>query len=278
MSSLLTLVNGVALENGGQAIAVGDRGLNYGDGLFETALLRSGSVRFLNSHLARLQRGCERLGIPFPVAGLTQDLLQMERMDWGGQGAAGAVLKIVVTRGVGGRGYRPAAGMPGTRIVALHPLPDLAATSAGISARWCSIRLSRNAALAGMKHLNRLEQVLAQREWDDEFAGEGLMLDTEGELIGGTASNVFVVRDGGLSTPDLRFCGVFGIMREQVLWAAGRLGVACSEEPLWPHDLASASEVFVTNAVRGIRSITALDTQQWPTGPVARRLIAELDL
>lgn len=278
MNSTLVLVNGVAPANASQAVAVGDRGLNYGDGLFETALLRGGSVRFLDSHLARLQHGCERLGITFPAAGLAQDLLQMERMGWGGQGAAGAVLKIVVTRGIGGRGYRPTAGLPGTRIVSLHPLPDITSGCAGISARWCSIRMSRNTTLAGIKHLNRLEQVLAQREWDDGFTGEGLMLDTEGELIGGTASNVFVVRDAMLLTPDLRFCGVSGVMREQVLRAAAGLGMACSEEPLWPHDLASASEVFVTNAVRGIRSITALDTQSWPAGPVARRLIDELDL
>lgn len=274
----LVLVNGVAPVNAGQAIAVGDRGLNYGDGLFETALLHRGTVRFLDSHLARLQRGCERLGIDFPFAGLTQDLAQLESMGWGGQGAAGAVLKIVVTRGVGGRGYRSAAGLSGTRIVSLHPLPDTTSASAGISARWCSVRLSRNAALAGIKHLNRLEQVLAQREWGGEFAGEGLMLDTEGELIGGTASNLFVVRDAMLTTPDLRFCGVLGVMREQVLRAASRLGLACSEEPLWPHDLAAASEVFVTNAVRGIRSIVELDSQQWAAGPVARRLITELDL
>jgi 4-amino-4-deoxychorismate lyase len=123
-----------------------------------------------------------------------------------------------------------------------------------------------------MKHLNRLEQVLAQNEWQDLHIAEGLMLDTEGELVCGTSSNVFVVRNGALLTPDLRFSGVRGVMRAQVLRAARQLGWTSSEEPLWPHDLDDASEVFVTNAVRGIRSVAALEDRRWESTAVARQL------
>jgi 4-amino-4-deoxychorismate lyase len=266
------LVNGQPPGQLAGAIACDDRGLNYGDGLFETTVLRGGAVRFLQAHLQRLRESCERLRIEYPGdESLLADIRSI------GAAQADGVVKIVVTRGSGGRGYRPDADMRSTRIVTLQPLPA-ANPNAGIAARWCDTRLSRNPALAGMKHLNRLEQVLAQLEWSAAAIGEGLMLDTEGELVCGTASNVFIGRGDALFTPDLRYCGVRGVMRGQVLRAAQELGIAVSQEPLWPRDLDDATEVFVTNAVRGIRSITALDTLRWEAGTLARRLTAALEL
>lgn len=265
------LVNGVAPADASQAIAVDDRGLQYGDGLFETALLSEGRVRFLDDHLDRLFRGCERLGIQAPARQtLSEEIARVCAA------ADRGVLKIIVSRGAGGRGYRPAQATPATRIVALHPLNDL--PQHALKLRWCEIRLGRNARLAGIKHLNRLEQVLAQSEWQEGTFDEGLMLDTEGELVGATAGNVFAVRDGTLITPDLRFCGVQGVMRARVIKAAARLGMTVSEEPLWPHDLATASEIFITNAVRGIRSAASLDSLQWSDSTVATRLARALGL
>lgn len=265
------LVNGQPPADPSGSIAYDDRGLNYGDGLFETAVLRGGAVRFLQAHLQRLREGCERLRIEYPGdESLLADIRSI------GASQTDGVVKIVVTRGSGGRGYRPAANLRSTRIVTLHPLPA-ANPHAGIVARWCDTRLSRNPALAGMKHLNRLEQVLAQLEWSDPAIDEGLMLDTEGELVCATASNVFIGRNDALFTPDLRYCGVRGVMRGQVLRAADELGIAVSEEPLWPRDLDDATEIFVTNAVRGIRSITALAELRWEAGTLARRLAAALE-
>lgn len=263
--SATVLVNGAAPDDALHAIAVSDRGLNYGDGLFETTLVANGRVRFLEDHLERLAAGCERLRIALP----DMDALRSE-IDSVGKSADCAVLKIIVTRGIATRGYRPDAQSRPTRIVALHAAP--AVTQDPIELRWCETRLARNARLAGIKHLNRLEQVLAQSEWDDDRIAEGLLLDTEGELVSATASNVFVVRDNLLLTPDLRFAGVRGVMRLQVLRAARRLGLPTSEEPLWPQDIESASEVFVTNAVRGIRSAGALGPLRWSAGPVADKL------
>jgi 4-amino-4-deoxychorismate lyase len=186
------------------------------------------------------------------------------------------VLKIIVTRGAGGRGYRPPAAAGATRIVALHPLQETAQHA--LKLRWCDTRLGRNPRLAGIKHLNRLEQVLAQSEWREGEFDEGLMMDTEGELVCATAGNVFAVRDGALITPDLRFCGVQGVMRSHVIEVAAKLRIAVGEEPLWPQDLAAASEVFITNAVRGIRSATSLDSLQWSDSTVATRLARALGL
>lgn len=275
MTPLAMLVNGAAPADADHAIAINDRGLSYGDGLFETTLLRDGAVRFLQAHLQRLQQGCERLGMAYPAEALIDDIRQVSAA------AKGGVLKIIVTRGAGGRGYRPKPELSVTRIVTLHPLPE--SGDSALAVRWCDLRLSRNPVMAGMKHLNRLEQVLAQREWTEEPSGEhgigeGLMLDTEGELVSGTASNVFLVRKGALLTPDLRFCGVRGVMRAQVLRVAKELGLQHSEEPLWPHDLDDATEVFMTNAVRGIRCVVALENLRWRAGPVARQLATALDL
>jgi 4-amino-4-deoxychorismate lyase len=269
--TLALLVNGVAPADASQAIAVNDRGLHYGDGLFETALLVNGRVRFLDDHLDRLLSGCQRLGIQAP----DRDTL-LKEIEQVSAAANEGVMKIIVSRGVAGRGYRPPAETNATRIVALHALTEGAAHP--LKLRWCETRLGRNARLAGIKHLNRLEQVLAQSEWRDGAFDEGLMMDTEGELVCATAGNVFAVRDGALITPDLRFCGVRGVMRAQVIKAAPKLGLTVSEEPLWPHDLESASEVFITNAVRGIRSATSLDSLQWSEGTVASRLARALGL
>ena len=161
------------------------------------------------------------------------------------------------------------------RVVALYPPP--LPSPARLALRWCEMRLGRNARLAGIKHLNRLEQVLAQAEWHDEAIVDGLMLDTEGEVVSGTANNVFLVREGVLVTPDLRFCGVLGIMRSEVLRVAQEQGIAVNEEPLWPHDVEAASEVFLTNAVRGIRSVNELGSLRWDSTPVADRLRKALD-
>lgn len=265
------LVNGVSPDDPLHAIAVEDRGLQYGDGVFESALLARGRVRFLELHLRRLALGCERLGIVPPDPALLRS--DVQRLSGS---AERGVLKIVVSRGIGPRSYRPSARSKTTRVVALYPAPLQPATS-GLALRWCETRLGRNARLAGIKHLNRLEQVLAQAEWHDETIAEGLMLDTEGELVSATASNVFVVRAGALVTPNLRFCGVLGIMRGEVLRMAKELGIAVSEEPLWPHDVEAASEVFITNSVRGIRSAAELGPLRWADSPVADRLRQALD-
>lgn len=265
--SLAMLINGQPA----QQIPADDRGLQYGDGLFETALLVHGRVRFIDDHCQRLFDGCERLGITPPDRStLLGEIAQVTA------NADRGVLKIIVTRGSGGRGYRPAGALSSNRVVALHPFSP--APQGALRLRWCDIRLGRNARLAGIKHLNRLEQVLAQGEWRDGEVDEGLMLDTEGEVVCATSANVFAVREGALVTPDLRFSGVRGVMRAQVMKAATTLKLAVSEEPLWPHDLETASEVFITNAVRGIRSVASLDSLQWSETGVATRLATALSL
>lgn len=267
--SLPLLVNGEPLD----CITSIDRGLLYGDGVFETVAVRNGSCHYWLRHLARLQAGCERLAIP----AVGPDVLVAEA----GRlvtGTVQGVLKIIVTRGSGGRGYRvPEAALP-TRILQLHPWPDFAPSCAatGVVARLCRTRLGRNAALAGIKHLNRLEQVLARQEWEDPDIMEGLLMDTDGCLIEGTMSNLFVVRNGVLLTPDLRSCGVAGIMRSVILDLAGQQALKTRVCDLRPADLAQADEVFLSNSLIGIWPVSAIEDNRYQHGPLTRRLQALL--
>jgi 4-amino-4-deoxychorismate lyase len=267
---LAAVINGVLVNEGTHAISLEDRGLAYGDGVFETMRLHAGRVRFLDQHLARLREGCTRLGFTSPA----EKTLRADIALLAGDHVNG-VIKVIVTHGAGGRGYRPTTNLLPTRVVILYPPPS-EVDQLGVTVRWCATRLARNAQLAGIKHLNRLEQVLAQSEWNDPQIAEGLMLDTEGELVCATAGNLFIVSDGILATPDLRFSGVRGVMRAQVIDLAQRQGLVVEERAMRPDDLIGASEAFITNAVRGIRPIVSLDEHRWSIGNTTSRLVTAL--
>jgi 4-amino-4-deoxychorismate lyase len=267
---LAALLNGTPISKPQSALSIEERGLSYGDGVFETMLLHGGAVRLIEDHLNRLRTGCERLRIATPSdQSIRNDIQKLS------QNSRDGIVKLIVTRGPGGRRYRASTDLKISRIAMLYP--KLEPASREIAVRWCDTRLARNPQLAGIKHLNRLEQVLAQNEWNNPSIAEGLMLDTEGEVVSATASNVFIVSDGVLSTPDLRFCGVRGVMRQFILRLAKNLGIETNECSLRPEDILSASEVFVTNAVRGIRSVTALGEQRWAVGSMTRRLLDAIE-
>ncbi len=262
------LVNGVP----GSGVGADDRGLLYGDGLFETLAVRAGRPLHWERHRARLERGCRRLAIACPDAGV----LRAEVEHVAGPFARG-VVKVVLTRGPGPRGYRPAAGAP-TRIVSAHSPPSYppARASEGVAVRWCATRLGRNPALAGLKHLNRLEQVLARAEWDEPEIAEGLMQDDGGAVIEGTMSNLFAVFDGVLVTPDLSECGVAGITRERILEHAGALGIAAQVRRIPAEALEAAQELFLCNTLIGIWPVRRLADREFRVGPLVRRLAQAL--
>ncbi len=252
------------------SLSARDRGLHFGDGLFETIAVDAGRALCLERHLARLADGCARLAIPAPELALLEE--ECARVcDRVGR----AVLKIMITRGVSGRGFRPDPGAVPTRIVARYPWPPYAADSRadGVAVRICNTRLGRNPRLAGIKHLNRLEQVLARSEDALGACAEGLMLDDRGRLIEGTMSNVFVRRGKRLSTPDLSECGVAGIMRELVLEVSEQAtGLAPEIAALGVDDLSTAEDCFLTNSLIGIWPIKSIAGQPLRTGPAAHEL------
>ena len=240
------LVNGVESS----AISVDDRGLQYGDGLFETMLAQDGRVRHFDRHMERLAEGGRRLGMPVP----DPDLIAAEcERALAGLGAGS--VKLMVTRGPGPRSYRPPAEPSVTRIVVSSAPKPRNDPDDGIVVRLCETPLGLNPRLAGLKHLNRLEQVLACAEWNDPAIPEGLMSAVDGRIVCATAANVFLVVDGRLVTPAIRDCGVAGVMRGVVLAAAGELGIDTDVRDVMPGDLQSADEVFLTNAITGVRPV-----------------------
>ncbi len=239
------LINGTPA----QVIEAADRGLQYGDGLFETLAVVDGRPCLWKGHLNRLRSGCKRMGIDCPDESLLleESLAEIDSAQRG-------ILKIIVTRGIGQRGYRPPMPSNPSRILNFMPWPTHSENRAdrGVEVQLCSVRLGRNPVLAGMKTLNRLEQVLARAEWSDDRIAEGLMFDTEGYLIEGTASNVFLYREGHLFTPDLSNCGIAGIMRGLVIEQAEKRGIPLSVQDLRLADLKSADGLFLTSSLIGI--------------------------
>jgi 4-amino-4-deoxychorismate lyase len=258
---LSVLVNGIAA---GQVPAL-DRGLAYGDGLFESIRFVGNDAPLWSRHMQRLEDSCRRLRIP-PVAPacLAHEARTVVH------GLPQAVVRITVTRGQGERGYAPPVSPQTTRVVAAFAPPpaDEEAYRRGLRMRVCDIRLGEQPLLAGMKHLNRLEQVLARAEWSDPAIAEGLLCDTHGRVISATMANLFAVIDGTLSTPLLDCCGVAGVARAEVLAARPQARVA----ELSLEDVLDASEVFLASSVRGILPVRSLGGRDYAVGAVARGL------
>ena len=244
-----TLVNGES----GAGVDPSDRGPLYGDGLFETIAVVEGRPRFLDWHFERLAEGARRLGFPAPDFGRLRSEIEAVAAPPRG------VVKLVLTRGSGARGYRPPRAPVPTRIVSAFGWPDASqARASGLRVGWCRTRLGRNAALAGLKHLNRLEQVLARAEWDDGAMDEGLLCDDRGRVIGATQANLFAKLGGRWVTPRLDACGVAGIMRRAFcLWSAER-GLHVAERDLTVADIESSSALLLTNALIGARPVQEL--------------------
>ncbi len=267
--------NTAALVNGSLAsqISLSDRGLNYGDGLFETIAAPRGQLQFWERHMARLSMGCRRLGLSAPdVPRLlfeAQHLLQDQES---------AVVKIVLTRGSEGRGYQPNPTAPVTRIVRRLRWPEFPGNPAdrGIRMNYSPVSLGRNPLLAGIKHLNRLEQVLASRQLQEENAEEALLSDDTGNLIEGTRSNLFLVRQGTLYTPDLQQCGVAGILRSVIMDLCRQEQIPCKVTGIGRQDIENAEEIFMTNSLMGIWPVREMTGVPCVSGPLTRQLQAKL--
>lgn len=244
-----------------------DRGLAYGDGLFESLRVVAGRPVLADWHWARLSAGCARLGLP--------DLPFWRRAcDDFLQGRGDGVLRIQVTRGGGGRGYLPPAEPEPTLLLGWHPLPDHPADHAdsGITAGDCQLRLGIQPALAGIKHLNRLEQVLLRSELAQQSGcAEAVVLDMDGHVIEGVFSNLFLVRDGVLLTPDTQRCGVRGVLRDALLAALAEAGMPAQVTLVTPADCLAADEWFFCNSIYGIWPVRQWRGRAWRPGPITRQ-------
>ncbi|WP_336755000.1 aminodeoxychorismate lyase [Pantoea sp. USHLN298] len=252
-------------------LAASDRGLQFGDGCFTTAAVQHGKILLLERHMQRLQESCERL----LISGI--DWLQLENeMRQAAQQQTQVVLKVILSAGSGGRGYsRKGCGEP-TRIVSLAPWPQHYADlqQLGVSLAISPIRLARNPQFAGLKHLNRLEQVMIRTHLDQTDADEALVLDTEGWVVECCAANLFWRQGAEIFTPDLRWAGVDGIMRRCLMAQLAAAGQACRIVQCEPDALLAADEIVICNALMPVLPVRQLESVNFTERTLFKQLYA----
>jgi 4-amino-4-deoxychorismate lyase len=251
-----------------------DRGLHYGDGVFRTLKVKSGQPCAWGDQYAKLERDCAALALDCPPE---KQLLQEIRAASSDLGDC--ALKIIISRGVGQRGYAmPGRAVP-SRMLFASPLPDYPASrwEEGIILRLCQTRYGHQPRLAGIKHLNRLENVLARSEWEDPAIAEGLMLDLDDQIISGTMSNVFLIRDGALFTPSLDQCGIAGVQRERIIRAAHHLGITLNIDRIKLNSIDKFHGGFVCNSLIGLWPVARVNDLDWPVSNLVRDIQAWLD-
>jgi len=255
-------------------LLVSDRGLAYGDGVFETVRVASGKLVLPDFHWDRLKKGCKRLNIKLEWIRLLtyiNDVLNEKKKDTG-------ILKIIITRGSGGRGYS-SFGTSWRSIIQWFSLPayPLANKTVGVQLYPCKTMLASQPLLAEIKHLNRLENVLARSEWQSSEYAEGLMCSTDGQVVEGTMSNIFIVHHGVLITPDLSQYGVEGVMRRWIL------ANKCFSFPIEVCSVTlsmfnDATEVFVCNSVFGVWPVIGYKEHAWQLGSITRLIQKQVEL
>jgi 4-amino-4-deoxychorismate lyase len=254
-------------------LPVSDRGLHYGDGVFETITVRDGLLRFAALHRLRLEEGCRRLALRLDIEAAFAELQALARDQHR------CILKLIATRGDAlARGYAVTGAESPRRVTLRYPWPlDNAAALEGVRVVSVRTRLGESTQLAGIKHLNRLEQVLARIEIAASGEDEGLMTSSSRRVISGTMSNVFLVHQAEIVTPRVDRCGISGVMRAVVIREANRAGLRLRETDIEPAELARATEVFLTNVRIGIWPVRQLDSRRLQPGPVTRRLQGMMD-
>ncbi len=236
------------------------RGLAFGDGVFETMRVHCGTVAWWDAHWQRLSRGAERLHLVLPA--LEQARAEAARLF---EDVGDGVLKLLLTRGGGGRGYSASRVADPLWMLSRSPLPPECSRQ-GLALHTCGTRLAVQPALAGIKHCNRLEQVLARAECDVAGADEGLMLDMDGNVISATAANLFMLRGRHWLTPHLDRCGIAGVCRQHLLPL-----LDAREQQLSMEDMEASDAVFLCNAVRGILPVARIGGREWAPHPEVAR-------
>ncbi|MCH9695579.1 MAG: aminodeoxychorismate lyase [Gammaproteobacteria bacterium] len=258
-------------------ISIASRGLHYGDGLFETIAIRAGSARLWEYHAERLTQGCERLGLKAPH---TDQLLQQvtDAIRQSDVPEAYCIAKIIVVAAPGLRGYgRPRPIETETYVGAFLTQPvALDKYHKGLDTLLCETRLACGSPFAGLKTLNRLEQVLARSEVLEARLFEGLTMDADDRLICGTMSNVFLVAENKISTPQLNRCGVAGVMRRLVVDVLADTDCKVQEIDINREQLASADEVFLSNSQFGLLPVKSCADWCWDVGPVTQEVMRSL--
>lgn len=258
-------------------LPIDDRAVQYGDGVFETIAIRDARPRMLDRHVGRLRRGCERLGIEMPHESILDRDLQLA-LARTTLNTTFCIAKLIVSAGPGPRGYRRAGSGRSDALVGLYAAEPLQANAYehGVETILTQSRIGTAPHLAGLKTLNRLDQVLARMEWDTDEIFDGIMRDTDDRVICGTMTNVFILRNNCIATPALDLCGVAGIMRNLVIDRLADNGIRCAEMDLGIEDLECADELFLCNSQIGAVPVRRCGALRWSVGEGTRSVMALL--
>lgn len=265
-------INNATLINGSfhGVISAHDRGFAYGDGVFRTIKVVNGLPEHWPMHYQTLVRDCSAIGIVCPSAEtFINDFELLATVE-----DVVSVVKIIVTRGEGERGYKPPSITTPMRVMVKTGFPDYPEHyyTEGVQLHLCETRISHQPKLAGIKHLNRLENVLARMEWHDPDLAEGLMLDIDDNVIECTAANLFARFGDTLITPSLNKCGVAGITRQRILSHAETLKLKAKTEEMQLEKLLAADEVLICNSLFGVWQVRQISHKKWTKQTLANQL------
>lgn len=256
MSALLW-VNGVRQDT----VSAVDRGLAYGDGLFATMRCSKGRVLFLDAHLGRAVQTSQRLGMPWQASAQLIGLLSSIAIEQQQELGTDFCIKLLLSRGVGGRGYQLPEHVSVTEVVSVHPMPGHYRhwQTNGIALQLSPMRLGGQTRLAGMKHLNRLEQVLIKAQVLDKGFDDWLVLDTQEQVIESSMANLFLIKDKQVVTPSMHLAGVAGVMREQLIYWFIEAGFNVAIRPVIPSELSQFDHVLLSNSLFGVVGVNRIE-------------------
>ena len=256
-----------------QLLDMQERGLHYGDGLFETLLKFNAEMPLWNCHYSRLQNGCNQLHIPLP-----DEKWLLQKIEAETQGHDSVVIKVIVTRGIGGRGLELPKHKQASVFILKYPYTAINDEDLNLNVAICQTRLPLNPNLAGLKHLNRLDYVLAAIELERMGnKNEALLCDTDGYIVEGIVSNLFFCIQGEVYTPSLNLSGVAGIMRQKILNYLESQAMPVQIGRFYPELLLKASECFLCNSVHGVRPIRTIDESEFASGKITQMLMREFN-
>ena len=255
-----------------------DRGFAYGDGVFRTLVMRNGVPESWPQHYQKLVADCAAINIVCPSAELLMSDLQQLFLIDAQRDEKSSVAKIIITRGEGNRGYTPPAITAPMRVVTKSVMPEYPETrfTDGVNLTVCETRLAAQPLLAGIKSLNRLENVLARMEWNSPDIADGIFLDANGNVIECTAANIFARFGDTLITPNLTQCGVAGITRQRIIDLAHTIPLKISIETFGLEKLFTADEIIICSSLYGAWQVKNIQEKLIKTGALAANIRAAL--
>ena len=264
MNDFFSLINGIFKKN----ISVLDRGLAYGDGIFETMNWRASKsnkvqiygVEYWDRHLERLKIGCNKIKLPMPSKDLLNSYKNKILKKSLESNINRGVLKIIITRGVGGRGYKYESNLKPTIIFLSFPAKtiDQKLYNTGVKVKLCKTDILENKRISGIKHLNRLDSVIARSEWDNNYF-EGLFVDKSGNLLEGTMTNIFFIKNKILYFPKLKSCGIEGIMSQVIKEKTNLFFKDFMECNLKLSEIKNFDAMFLTNSIIRVMPVKHLE-------------------